>query len=142
MSALTVLHLDLRQPVVLPHQPLADDAEDEPRRVVNLAVEACGPAEVDVLAGVAVGIEAGWVGSGSRSEVCEMVLKRLNVRVERGESREEVVDGGDGKLTRGAFRCSRRNIVSKFTRIRKRRKTIDARQLISAHQRRHAESHR
>lgn len=98
MPAGALVHLGVSQPLLLPEQPLANDAEGEPRRIVNLAIEAGGPAEVDILAGVAARPKTRWVRGRSGSGVCEVVLKGLNVRVQRRESREEVVDRGGGQL--------------------------------------------
>lgn len=98
---------------VLPHEPLADEAEDEPSRVVRLAVEAGQPAEVDVLRSVTFGRtdEAGFVrGAG---HVNEVVLEELNRGVDSRQVFEQSLEGPRRQRVPTVLSCgSRETCVS------------------------------
>lgn len=90
---------------LLADEALADDAEDEPSRIVRLAVEASEPAKVDVLGRVAIGR-----GSEARRVrravlIHEVVLKDLDHGVDRREMVEKRFERSGGQRSADRSSC-------------------------------------
>ena len=98
------LHTTLFDLHLFANEALAHDAEDEPSRVVRLAVEASEPAEVDVLGGIAVGRGSEACRVRRAVMVHEVILQDLDHGVDRREVIKQRFERPGGR--RGADRSS------------------------------------
>lgn len=74
---------------LLSHEPFADNAEDEPRRIVRLAIEPRQPAQVNVIGSVAVRRRSEAVGVDGTVGMREVILDELDRPVDNRQMFEE-----------------------------------------------------